>query len=237
MKIGTGYPSNIVWPEITIGFLVDLDNSRLKIVYNGSTESSWITLTKTKPNQEFVFFTEFQRIGVGTEFTINHQPKYTYPDLTADYRRDHFALPVGWIKKEAVVLNKPFKAYIDAPYTYARRGILNIGFPFHKTIPSYHARTDGDIDNPNSYGYFKNTVFIDYPPKEPISKKVQLFSISDNKVIQQVWSDALTGQYEFKYIRMNQAYLIYTFDHNEDYNAQIIGPVYPELMPEFVGKV
>lgn len=52
-----------------------------------------------------------------------------------------------------------------------------------------------------------------------------------------IWSDSLSGQYEFKFIAMRKPYLIFTYDSDEDYNAVMMGPVYPTLMPQFEGIV
>ena len=62
-------------------------------------------------------------------------------------------------------------------------------------------------------------------------------NLVDGKAIQQVWSDPLSGQYEFKFIALRKPYLIFTYDSDEDYNAVILGPVYPTLMPQFEGIV
>ena len=108
----------------------------------------------------------------------------------------------------------------------------------YKAVSSYAKYRLTDVtDTGNGYGYFKNSVFVDYPPKEPTSKRVVLFSIIDGKALQQVWSDPLTGQYEFKFIALRKPYLIFTYDSDENYNAVIMGPVYPTLMPQFEGIV
>ena len=62
-------------------------------------------------------------------------------------------------------------------------------------------------------------------------------NLVDGKAIQQVWSDSLTGQYEFKFIALRKPYLIFTYDSDEDYNAVILRPVNPTLMPQFEGSV
>ena len=50
-------------------------------------------------------------------------------------------------------------------------------------------------------------------------------------------SDPLSGQYEFKFVALRKPYLIFTYDSDEDFNAVILGPVYPTLMPQFEGIV
>lgn len=236
---GTGTADAQNWEEQTIGFFIDLDLNKIKTVINGVNQSNWHNIIKTKPTQEFYIFTQIRNMGLNSEFSINYPPKYTYTDLTPVYKQDHFKTHDGWVKREFVSLKVKDISSIDLPYTLNKRGLLNIknedqglktlNYTTHHYIPA-------DIpDNLVGYGYFKSTVEIDYPPREPISKKVQIYSINDNKVLQQVWSDALTGQYEFKNLIMKQPYLIYTFDDDEDYNSAIVGPVYPTLMPEFEG--
>jgi len=106
----------------------------------------------------------------------------------------------------------------------------------YKAVSSYAKYRLSEVtDTGNGYGYFKNSVFIDYPPKEPTSKRVLLYSITDNEMQQITWSNPLTGEFEFKNVKMKQPYLIITYDSDEDYNGVVVGPVYPTLMPKYEG--
>ena len=129
--------------------------------------------------------------------------------------------------------------YWHNPHTLLDKGLYylpNVATDFVSEPAFCYGSSHDEISN-SGRGYIKNTVHIDYPPKEPIAKYVVLFSIRENKVVQKVRSDPLSGQYEFKRLVMNYPYLIYTYDEDENYNADIIGPVYPTLMPLYEGLV
>lgn len=234
----TGFPNDVNWPEYTAALLVDLDIRKIKMVYNGVYESDWHDIPLDRPDQSFYFGSRIRNGGRDFKYTINYPPKYEYPDLTPKYKTDHFLSTEGWTRNIPVTLRESSRvknrSYIDWPHTLKDRGILRkplewqVSRDYLWRIPEHEISQWG-------YGYFKGRVLIDYPPKEPTSKRVILYSIRDNENQQITWSDPLTGEYEFKYVKMNERYLIFTYDSDEDHNAEVIGPVYPTLMPEFEG--
>ena len=241
-SIGTVKQStDSVLPELTIGFFIDLVANKVKFVVNGYIESLWYDIVKTTADQKFYFVTQVRNMGQNLEFTLNTTPKYSYADLTEEYKRDHFKLNDGWKKTfPAIVLKKPRNStadypFIPWPWNVAEYNLVGKGIKFtHKKDYSIYRLTNLG-ESVWGYGYFKSTVQIDYPPVQPTSKRVVLFSISENKPLQTTWSNPLTGEYEFKRVKMKEPYLIFTYDSDEDYNAVVICPVYPSLMPEFVG--
>lgn len=238
--IGVGFADNVNWPECTIGMFVDFDTSKIKFVVNGIYESAWFTFTKTKTGQEFYLVTQIRNMGANAEFSVNYPHKYTYTDLTPDWNNRHFITTDGWKRKPAITSRKSSKtkvrrSYIDWPWTMKARGLMNNDVKYQNNFPQYIWRVSEHDESRWGYGYFKNSVFIDYPPKEPTSKRVMLFSINDNEMQQITWSNPLTGEFEFKNVKMKQPYLIFTYDSDEDFNAVVVGPVYPTLMPRYVG--
>ena len=234
--VGTGSPNNAIWPELTAGLFIDLDNNKIKVVFNGVFQTDWFDITKSNANASFYLFIQYRNIGGSFSYKVNTVPLYSYSDLTPEYKTDLFNSRKGWIRHETVGYKRNgLKLQVNDNTLIKRRGNNDMDY---KTVSSYAKYRLTDItDTGNGYGYFKNSVFIDYPPKEPTSKRVVLFSIIDGKAIQQVWSDPLSGQYEFKFIALRKPYLIFTYDSDEDYNAVILGPVYPTLMPQFEGIV
>ena len=233
---GTGLPDNAIWPELTAGLFIDLDNNKIKVVFNGVFQTAWFDITKSNANASFYLFIQYRNIGGSFRYKVNTVPLYSYSDLTPEYKTDLFNSRKGWIRHEAVGYKRNgLKLQINDYSLIKRRGNNVLDY---KTVSSYAKYRLSEVtDTGNGYGYFKNSVFIDYPPKEPTSKRVVLFSIVDGKAIQQVWSDPLSGQYEFKFVALRKPYLIFTYDSDEDFNAVILGPVYPTLMPQFEGIV
>ena len=238
--IGVGVADTANWSECTIGMFIDLDTNKIKFVVNGIYESAWLTFTKTKASQEFYIVTQLRNMGANAEFSVNYPHKYTYTDLTPDWNNRHFITTDGWKRKPAITSRKSSKtkvrrSYIDWPWTLKARGLMNNDVKYQNNSPQYIWRVSEHDESRWGYGYFKNSVFIDYPPKEPTSKRVMLFSINDNEMQQITWSNPLTGEFEFKNVKMKQPYLIFTYDSDEDFNAVVVGPVYPTLMPKYEG--
>ena len=234
--VGTGLPNSATWPELTAGLFIDLDNNKIKVVFNGVFQTDWFDITKSNANASFYLFIQYRNIGGSFSYKVNTVPLYFYSDLTPEYKTDLFNSRKGWIRHETVGYKRNgLKLQVNDGSLIKRRGNNVLDY---KAVSNYAKYRLTDVtDTGNGYGYFKNSVFIDYPPKEPTSKRVVLFSIIDGKAIQQVWSDPLSGQYEFKFIALRKPYLIFTYDSDEDYNAVILGPVYPTLMPQFEGIV
>ena len=234
--VGTGLPNNATWPELTVGLFIDLDNNKIKVVFNGVFQTDWFDITKSNANASFYLFIQYRNMGGSFRYKVNTVPLYSYSDLTPEYKTDLLNSKKGWIRHETVGYKRSgLKLQANDNSLIKRRGNNVLDY---KTVSSYAKYRLSEVtDTGNGYGYFKNSVFVDYPPKEPTSKRVVLFSIIDGKAIQQVWSDPLSGQYEFKFIALRKPYLIFTYDSDEDYNAVILGPVYPTLMPQFEGIV
>lgn len=237
---GVGFGNNVVWTEATIGMFVDLDASKIKFVANGIYETAWFSFTKSKPNQEYFIVAQLRNLGANAEFSINYPHKYTYTDLTPDWNDKHFISTNGWQRKTAITVKKSSRSkerrsYINWPWTLKARGLINDNVKYQNITQPYIWRVSEHDESRWGYGYFKNSVFIDYPPKEPTSKRVMLFSINDNEMQQVTWSNPLTGEFEFKNVKMKQPYLIFTYDSDEDYNGVVVGPVYPTLMPKYEG--
>lgn len=234
--VGTGLPDSDTWPELTVGLFINLVNNKIKAVFNGVFQTNWFNITKSNTNASFYLFIQYRDMGSSFRYKINTVPLYSYSDLTPEYKTDLFNSRKGWIRHESVDYKRNgLKLQVNDYSIIKRRGNNVLDY---KDVSNYAKYRLTDVtDTGNGYGYFKNSVFIDYPPKEPTSKRVVLFSIIDGKAIQQVWSDPLSGQYEFKFIALRKPYLIFTYDSDEDYNAVIMGPVYPTLMPQFEGIV
>lgn len=238
-SFGPGIPNATVVDNITFAFLIDLDNNLIKPSINGMYGDTWRNIEKTSPTQEFLICARIRNMGRGTRLRIRTTPKYQYDDLTPEFKRDLFDHEfAGWKKSNSLYISprkEPTddeRSFIGYNQTFLERGILKLKNLILKTNPPYLVRLY-NVNRSPAKGYFKNKVQIDFPPLEPTSKKVILFSIKDSKAVAETRSNSLTGEFEFKYVEMGKPYLIMSYDKDEDYNAVIAGPLYPTLMPEF----
>ena len=72
---------------------------------------------------------------------------------------------------------------------------------------------DGKITGTTNKGLF---------PGVPVGRRVRLFCERDNRLVGEVWSDSLTGDYAFYNINRALKYSIVAYDHTGFYNAKII---------------
>lgn len=74
-------------------------------------------------------------------------------------------------------------------------------------------------------GHVKNT------PGTPVFRKVRLHRERDGLLIRELWSDRVTGAYDFQYVDELQKYTVISYDHTGTYNGVIGANIAPELMP------
>lgn len=74
-------------------------------------------------------------------------------------------------------------------------------------------------------GHVKNT------PSTPVYRKVRLHRERDGLLIRELWSDPVTGAYDFRYVDELQKYTILSYDHTGTHNGVIAASITPELMP------
>lgn len=80
-------------------------------------------------------------------------------------------------------------------------------------------------------GRIKGTVKEAGSPDRPVFRLVRLIRQKDGLKIREVWSDPVTGAYEFQYIDELQLYTVLSYDHTGNYNAVVKASIIPELMP------
>jgi hypothetical protein len=74
-------------------------------------------------------------------------------------------------------------------------------------------------------GTVKNT------PNTPVYRKVRLHREIDGLLMRELWSDPVTGAYDFRYVDELQKYTVLSYDHTGTYNGVIGAAIVPELMP------
>lgn len=64
----------------------------------------------------------------------------------------------------------------------------------------------------------------------PLRRRVQLYNQRDSRLVREVWSDPVTGEYSFDNIRGDTTYFVIAFDHTGHYRAVIADNLTPEPM-------
>ena len=69
------------------------------------------------------------------------------------------------------------------------------------------------------------------PSDKPVRRRVRLYREPDGRLIRTVWSDPVTGAYEFYGIPMDARYTVVSHDYNALYRAVLADNLAPELIP------
>lgn len=69
------------------------------------------------------------------------------------------------------------------------------------------------------------------PDNVPVRRRVRLHDQKTGILVQEVWSDAATGAYLFRRLRMGLKYYVTAFDHTGAYGGVIETDITPEAMP------
>lgn len=73
----------------------------------------------------------------------------------------------------------------------------------------------------------KGTVSIyGNPNNTPISKRVVLYDQKTSQIVDAMWSDPITGAYQFDFLK-DARYMVIAFDDTRQYNAEIISDIVP----------
>jgi hypothetical protein len=74
------------------------------------------------------------------------------------------------------------------------------------------------------------TVKVDGSPDTPVARKVVLFDQVGLRPLQDTFSNATTGEYEFTHLA-NKPHMVMAFDHTNNFRAVVADRVTPEPMP------
>jgi hypothetical protein len=69
------------------------------------------------------------------------------------------------------------------------------------------------------------------PANTPLNLRVRLISERDNALVREIWSDPVTGVYEFVDIDPTLTYTVLSYDHLRNYRAVVADNLTPELIP------
>lgn len=94
--------------------------------------------------------------------------------------------------------------------------------------PTLRARTDFIL---GGEGRVAGTVKENGTPNTPVRRKVRLIREKDGLLVQEQWSNASTGAYDFQWVQMNEKYTVLSYDHLGNYRAVVADRLDPELMP------
>lgn len=81
-------------------------------------------------------------------------------------------------------------------------------------------------------GRVRGTIKIDGTPNDiPARRRVRLIRERDGMVVQEQWSNAATGAYDFQYVETAQLYTVLSYDHLAQFRAVVADRLAPEMMP------
>jgi hypothetical protein len=78
-------------------------------------------------------------------------------------------------------------------------------------------------------GQISGTVKVDSTPDIPVYRKVRLYRDNDGMVVDEVWSDPVTGEYVFADLALGYKYHVVAFDYAHDYRAVVADNLTPEV--------
>lgn len=78
-------------------------------------------------------------------------------------------------------------------------------------------------------GQISGTVKVDSTPDVPVHRRVRLFRDRDGVMVQETWSDKVTGAYEFNDIEEGATYSVVSYDYLHDFRAVIADNLTPEV--------
>jgi len=58
-------------------------------------------------------------------------------------------------------------------------------------------------------------------PNAPVRRRVCLYDQLTGRILRELWSNALTGEYQFKALRVGTFFII-SFDHTGTYNGEVV---------------
>lgn len=80
-------------------------------------------------------------------------------------------------------------------------------------------------------GRITGTVKEKGTPNAPVYRKVRLIRERDGLLIREIWSDPVTGVYDFKFIDELQKFTVISYDHSHAFRAVVADNLVPELIP------
>ena len=202
--------------------------STLWLPSNGAAVFGWIGYDFGAGNEKDI-------VEVAVDLT-GHQANSTPESMRMAYSFDG----VNWVQAYPVVGPPQELAVFTFAVTYtsdtappkARGAALRVipGWPSPGVLQirgrGQHMRPDA-IDG-GGY-HLAGTVKVDGTPDIPVSRRVWLFDHDGARIVRELWSDPLTGAYDFTHIA-HRPYFVIAFDHTNNFRAVIADRVLPEPM-------
>lgn len=80
-------------------------------------------------------------------------------------------------------------------------------------------------------GRIVGTVGIKGSPNTPVQRRVRLIDEKSGLLVREVFSDPVTGAYEFLYVAMDHKYTVMTYDYDNNYRAVVADNITAEFVP------
>ena len=106
-----------------------------------------------------------------------------------------------------------------------------ISAPVHLSIVSGSVKDTSSGVLGTGRGRITGTVKEKGTPNAPVYRKVWLIRERDGLLMREIWSDPVTGGYDFKFIDELQKFTVISYDENHAFRAVVADNLVPELLP------
>ncbi len=207
------------------GVCIDLDNKKMYLINNNVTEPTAADITTSSTGEYYP--------------AISWTTGYLSPSTLVNLGTVPFAnnLPVGYTKLSDYNATVMAHSTLSVPYDTSNK-LLNVLskelYPVPAITKSINPLHIGKIiDYGRNIGYVKGNVYINSTPKAYVRRFVVLVDIRTNRTIDSMWSNAVTGDYQFNNIDIDRKYITWTYDSTNQLTPTISGVLTPQKMPIF----
>ena len=103
------------------------------------------------------------------------------------------------------------------------------GPPVAQVLPALQSTRD--LSELGGSGRIAGTVKVDSTPDYPAWRRVRLFVKRDGRLVREVWSNPVTGEYSFDYVSLSLQFIVIAHDHTGVFNAEVRDSITAEAMP------
>lgn len=152
------------------------------------------------------------KITLAARYTANFAP----PDIS-------FLSPDGYLGRSNV--KKPSPLTLTPAQVFGLPQDFTPNYHMYAVVPIKVDVVDGGLYRIS--GTVKEKAL---PANTPLRRRVRLHRELDGRLLAETWSDEVTGNYSFDYIRVDAKYFVVSFDYTNYYRAVIADNLTPEPM-------
>lgn len=220
--ISLSRPATVAEYEIPYGVCIDLDALTLTLRRQDVTQGGSIVIDPSPTGEYYPAIQTDRTLGLTVVLNMGEVP----------FRN---TVPAGYeplINYKAAItafesLSEPFEPAGQVQTIHKGPSVWP-GVLKSKVVKIRHSPI---VLRPERIGYIKGVVFIDADPDVPVRRFVTLMDSKSKSVVACVWSNPLTGTYQFDHVDMTRKYFTWTYDPSGLLSPTITGPMVPVVMP------